>query len=128
MNAAMMRAELKKQFPNVFSLPGETEIKKYISLLFMKSKKDTEGLDLDDDQENDAQTIEIRQTFDWLNILWKIIENEPQGKPKDIYKKLLVEVGEENKLHLPDIKDVKKKISQMKQVVRRKLMRSIVQS
>ncbi len=38
MNAAMMREQLQKEFPNPFSLPGETEIKKYISLLFSQSK------------------------------------------------------------------------------------------
>ena len=34
----MMREQLQKEFPNTFSLPGETEIKKYISLLFSQSK------------------------------------------------------------------------------------------
>ena len=39
MNAAMMREQLKQQFPNKFSIPGETEIKKYISQLVSQSKK-----------------------------------------------------------------------------------------
>ena len=43
----MMREELKKQFPDVFSIPGETEIKQYISLLFAKSKSSRNDADLD---------------------------------------------------------------------------------
>jgi len=38
MNPAMMREQLQKENPNLFSLPGETEIKKYISLLFTQTK------------------------------------------------------------------------------------------
>ena len=38
MNAAMMPNELRKLYPNVFSITGETEIKKYISQSFVKSK------------------------------------------------------------------------------------------
>ncbi len=38
MNAAMMWEQLKIQFPNTFSLPGKTEIKKFISMLISKSK------------------------------------------------------------------------------------------
>ena len=37
-NAAMMREELQKLYPYVFPIPGETEIKRFISPLFSKSK------------------------------------------------------------------------------------------
>ena len=38
LNPAMMLEQLKKEYPNVFSLSGETEIKKYISLLFSQTR------------------------------------------------------------------------------------------
>ncbi len=41
MNPAMMREQLRKQFPNIFSLPGETDIKKLISALAQSEKKVT---------------------------------------------------------------------------------------
>ena len=47
MNTAMMREELKKQFPDKFSIPGEIEIKQYIYLLFAKSKSSHNDADLD---------------------------------------------------------------------------------
>ena len=34
----MMREKLQKDYPNTFSLPGETEVKKYITLLFSQTK------------------------------------------------------------------------------------------
>ena len=34
----MMCEQLEKEYPNTFSLPGETEIKKYVSLLFSQTK------------------------------------------------------------------------------------------
>ena len=38
MNAAMMYEQLQKEHSITFSLPGETEIKKYIRLLFSQTK------------------------------------------------------------------------------------------
>ena len=40
MNLAMMREQLKKPFWNTFSIPVETEIKKYTSSLVDRCKKD----------------------------------------------------------------------------------------
>ena len=41
MNAAMMQDQLKQKFPNMFSIPYETEIKKFISKLVSQNKKNT---------------------------------------------------------------------------------------
>ena len=55
MNAAMMCSELRKLYPlNVFSIPGETENKKYISQLFVKSKSNH-----GDDTEVDLEMDEV---------------------------------------------------------------------
>ncbi len=43
----MMHEELKKQLPDIFSIPGEIEIKQYISPLFPKSKSNLNDTDID---------------------------------------------------------------------------------
>ena len=40
----MMREQLRKQFPNVFSLPGDTDIKKLINALAQNEKKGTTSM------------------------------------------------------------------------------------
>ena len=58
MNVIMMRNELRQLYPNVFSIPGETEIKKYISRLFVKSKSnDDDVVDVDEVMEDESETV-----------------------------------------------------------------------
>ena len=129
MNAAMMRAEVKKKFPSVFSIPGETEIKKYISQLFMKSKHNSDDMDsIDNNATNESDTIQIRQAFNWQKIVKEIVDKDPHKKPKEIYNEFILQVSNDNKAQIPQMKVVKQKISQMKQLLRKRLMRSIVQS
>ena len=42
----MMHEELKKQLPDIFSIPGEIEFKQYISPLFPKSKSNLNDTEL----------------------------------------------------------------------------------
>ena len=129
MNAAMMRSELKKLFPNVFSIPGETEIKKYISQLFSKSKSsnDDNGIDLEIDELIEDES-EIAPRVNWEKSLRNLIEEKPSEKPQIIYDKFISLFDDNEKLQLPTKEQVKKKISSIKAVIKRRVQRSIVQS
>ena len=128
MNAAMMKTELRKRFPNVFSIPGETEIKKYISLLFAKSKNEPHSAIDNDDVESyhDDEPLKIPKAFNWVTAVKKLLENNPKLKPKEVYNQLLSELSEDKKAQWPDDKTVKRQISQTKQSIRKKLMRSMI--
>ena len=106
MNAAMMRNKLKKLFPNVISIPGKTEIKKYISQLFSKSKSNN------DDNEVDIEIDELA-------------EDESEIAPRVNWEKCLKKLVE---LQLPSKEHAKKKISSIKAVIKHRVQRSIVQS
>ncbi len=62
MNAAMMQEQPKQQFPNKFSIPGETEIKKYISQLVSQYKKGDKR-DHEDDISKDGSPINFSTVF-----------------------------------------------------------------
>ena len=128
MNAAMMRNELKKLFPNVFSIPGETEIKKYISQLFSKSKSniDDNEVDIEIDELVEDES-EIAPRVNWLKCLKKLVEEKPSEKPQFIYDKFISQFDDNEKLQLPSKEHVKKKISSIKAVIKRRIQRSIVQ-
>ena len=123
----MMREELKKQFPDVFSIPGETEIKQYISLLFAKSKSTINDADFDTEL-NDSNINDDIEHVNWIKLLKTIIEINPTDKPENIYQNLLFSVEEHQRDQLPPKGEVKKKIASFKSTVRRRLLRSIVQS
>ena len=129
MNAAMMRTELRKLYPDVFSIPGETEIKKYISQLFMKSKSNIDDRDnevdliLNEDIDNES---EITTRVNWEKILKEMVEDNPSEKPNLIYDNFIAKFDDMQQQQLPPKKDVKKKISSLKAVVRRRVQRSIV--
>ena len=125
MNPGMMREQLKTEFPNVFSLPGETEIKKYISQLFSNSKKSSRG-DIVNDRtyNNTGDNLNNR-----IHILREIIENEITKKPEEIYKELTDTMQFRHNISsdsLPPKVEIKKKISYMKRVVKVKARRAIV--
>ena len=46
MNAAMMRDQLKQQFPNSFPISGKTETRKFISKLVSQNKKNTKQIQM----------------------------------------------------------------------------------
>ena len=129
MNPAMMRNELKKLFPNVFSIPGETEIKKYISQLFSKSKSNNNDnevdIEIDELMEDES---EIAPRVNWEKCLKKLVEEKPSGKPQVIYENFISQFDDNEKLQLPSKEHVKKKISSIKAVIKRRVQRSIVQS
>ena len=69
--------------PNVFSLPGEADMKKFISLLFSNSKKDSlndkhlqhyiDGNILSDGDDCDVPNI-------WKDTLKVLVNNDPKKK------------------------------------------------
>ena len=130
MNPAMMRCELKKRFPDVFSIPGETEIKKYINALFVQSKKNNGDGVIDDDENGDKsddnESLTIPRAFDWSKAVKNLVEEDPSRKPKEVYEKLVDGLSDAEKAQLPDVKVVKSKVSAVKQVIRKRLLRSIV--
>ena len=127
MNAGMMREQLKTEFPNVFSLPGETEIKKYISQLFSNSKKSSRGSRSDDNDRTYNDTGD--NLNNWIQVLREIIENDITKKPEEIYKELTDIMQFRHNISsdsLPPKLEIKKKISYMKRVVKVKARRAIV--
>ena len=54
----MMQDQLKQKFPNMFSIPYETEIKKFISKLVSQNKKNTKKKTNDDDVSMDIDVPE----------------------------------------------------------------------
>ena len=134
MNAAMMREQLQKEFPNTFSLPGETEIKKYISLLFSQSKGEKKRsivslLDGNcDTTELDVDVTNIQEK-EWKLVLQTLINEHHREKPAFIYElfiKIMVEDRGFDINVLPSKKYVKTKISSTKTSLKRKLQQSIV--
>ena len=99
MNPAMMRNELKKLFPNVFSIPGETEIKKYISQLFSKSKSNNNDnevdIEIDELMEDES---EIAPRVNWEKCLKKLVEEKPSEKPQVIYENFISQFDDNEKL------------------------------
>ena len=87
-----MREELKKQFPYVFSMPGETEIKQHISLLFSKSKSNLYGADIDTNLNNTIINNENIECVNWIKIIKMIVEINPTDKTETIYQNLLFSV------------------------------------
>ena len=132
MNAAMMREALKQQFPDTFSIPGETEIKKYISQLFAKSKsyknRGEDDLVIGDEIINCTKVNEMsNERINWTKILRKIVEELPSEKPENIYNYFMTKFEEHERSQLPTKDVVKKKISSFKANIRRRMMRSILQ-
>ena len=74
MNAGMMQEQLKIEFPNVFALPGETEIKKFIPQLFWKSKKSSSNEDDNSRTYNNAGD----NLINWIPTLREIVKNDPK--------------------------------------------------
>ena len=115
--------------PNIFSIPGETKIKKYISQLFVKAKSyhDYNEVDIDIDEAMDDESENVPRV-NWEKHLKKLIEEKPSKKPQIIYDTFISHFNENEKLQLPRKEDVKKKISSIKAVIKRRIQRSIVQS
>ena len=109
---------------SVFSLPGDTEIKKFISLLFAKSKHSSSA-------ESRIRTYndDDNEQCNWKELVKEIVEEDPSKKPEGIYKDLVdkilfrYNIGEDS---LPPKDEIKKKISYFKRLVRVKAHRSIV--
>ena len=123
MNSVMMRDQLKQPFPNRFSIPGETEIKKFISKLVSQNKKSTKKKTNDDDVSIGREVPEdinpnFTNTIRWSQILKSIIEDNLNNKPAEIYKTLL-EVSQLENITLPDKEIVRKKIYSMRASIKK---------
>ena len=120
----MMREQLKIEFPDTFSLPGETEIKKFISLLFAKSKNSSSN-----ESSNRTYNHDDNERCNWKPLLKEIVEEDPSKKPEAIYKDLVDKmlfrhnIGEDS---IPPKNLVKQRISYFKRLVRVRAQRSIV--
>ena len=77
-----MCTKLRKLYPNVFSIPGETEIKMYISQLFVKSNSshDYNEVDIDIDEAIDGES-ENTPRINWEKHLKKLVEEKSSEKP-----------------------------------------------
>ena len=128
MNAAMMREQLKKLYPNRYSIPGETEIKKHINYLSNLSKKGTKSSsNLDVELELNDQELAISR--DWKLVITSIVKENHNKKPAKIYEEFLkemVQVRQVKENELPTMKQVKSKIGSLKGTIKKQLKRSII--
>ena len=84
-----------------------------------------------DDDENgeksdDDESLTIPRAFDWSKAVKNLVEEDPSRKPKEVYEKFVDGLSDAEKAQLPDVKVVKSKVSAVKQVIRKRLLRSIV--
>ena len=130
----MMRQQLQQENPNIFSLPGETEIKKHISKLFSQQKAgkskvvDEQNSDPENHDEDNDSAVSMNE-IEWKHILRRITMQHIERKPDFIYKEFLrVMSGEEGctEAELPEKKKIKGKISYIKTSLKKSLKRSIV--
>ena len=133
MNPAMMREQLQKENPNVFSLPGETEIKKYISLLFSQTKdgklRNKESEEVDDFGTLIDKDLTTYEENEWKSELENLVTVYQTEKPAFIYEIFIKKMVEERGIpqnDLPSKKYIKGKISSIKTALKKKLQRSIV--
>ena len=70
----MMREQLQKEYPNIFSLPGETEIKKHISKLFSQTKKGISNKEYQEnsDLDNNGEEVANIDQSEWKQVLVNI--------------------------------------------------------
>ena len=126
MNPAMMRDQLQKDYPNTFSLPGETAIKQHISSLFATSKKADKHKNDNDERETTAHTSKNEE---WKCVVNDIVNENPSEKPENIYKKFLTEMTEVRGIDvgdLPSKKQVKSKITSSRTLLKNKARRSVI--
>ncbi len=130
----MMHEALKQEFPNSFSISGETKIKNYISQLFSKSKSNKNR-----EEDNfvlgygiiicDNVNVTRNERINWTKILREVVANlPPSEKSEDIYKFFMTKFEDHERSQLPEQNVVKKKISTFKDNICRQMMRSILQS
>ena len=126
MNAGQMREALKIKYPWKFSIPGETEIKSHIGAQFQKSKYKKQS---DDSGRGRRANFEKPR---WHSLVETLVEHEPNSKPEDIYKKFEETIQQDQQQELYndvplnnceiDKKQIKQKISQHRQKLRKEAM------
>ena len=122
----MMRDQLQKDYPNTFSLPGETAIKQHISSLFATSKKADK--DKNDNNERDT-TGNTSKNEEWKCVVNDLVNENPSEKPENIYEKFLTEMTEVRGMDardLPSKKQVKSKITLSRISLKNKSRQSVI--
>ena len=101
----MMREYLLQQYPNTYSLPGETEIKQQINA-FVQNEK------LQKSNQTRRETSQER----WVQLLEDVVNNNKVGTPENLYDTLVQKINENDGefITLPDKATVKRKISSLK--------------
>ena len=87
---------------------GETEIKQYISLLFVKSKSSRNDADLDTELNDSIVDDDIVECVNWVKLLKTIVEVNPTDKQEITYQNLLFSIEESQRNQLPPKGVVKK--------------------
>ena len=131
MNAGKMREKLCDMYPHRFSIPGETEIKSFISAQVIKSKYKKKTANSGRGRPS-AENTQIRE---WVLVLNTCVKTEKYGKPAKIYGAYLAIIGEDKSLWPksiplldgnPDKKKIKEIISRIKSDHKKQITRSIV--
>ncbi len=68
---------MKKYFPDVCSIPKETEIKQNIYLLYFKSKSNLNDTDIDTGLNDDIIDNDNIKHVNWIKNLKTIVETNP---------------------------------------------------
>ena len=117
---------LVAKYPFKFDIPGETEIKTFINLMFQNAKYEEKKT-----KRNNSTTKESRgrkkgntETEEWVCILETVVEADKKGKPSDLYDKLMEVLGSDPKSwpidlplkegKTPHVGKIKEKISYLK--------------
>ena len=82
--------------------------------------------DENEEESDDDELLTIPREFDWSKAVKNLVEEDSSRKPKEVYEKLVDGLSDAEKAQLPDVKVVKSKVSAVKQVIRKRLLRSIV--
>ena len=121
-----MREALKIKYPWKFSIPGETEIKSHIGAQFQKSKYKRQA-----DGTGRGRRANCEKPK-WYSLVEKLVENEPNGKPEQIYDKFVQAILQDKQEQLYndvpmnnsaiDKDKIKQKITQHRQKLRKEAM------
>ena len=132
MNPGKMREQLMSMFPHRFSIPSETEIKKFINSESQKLKYKSKNVNSSERRGRKAKGNEVI----WANKLKPFVESNIYDSPEAIYKRFIASLGEDVLTHPPDLpktedgqfhkKNIKAMIYQLKSKMKKQAKKTIV--
>ena len=88
MNPGKMREQLQQMYPFRFSIPGETEIKKFIGLEFQNEKSGNRN-----EHSTRARNSGSQNTV-WFSMLTPLVKSKLQERPAKIFDYFIESLGD----------------------------------